>query len=70
MKPHILVLGGNFAGLGSALKIREYCWDSVRISVIDRKDYLLFVPNIPWRSSKDGSCQNVANGPSEHPCRG
>uniref|UniRef100_A0A7C3QV79 Pyridine nucleotide-disulfide oxidoreductase n=1 Tax=Leptospirillum ferriphilum TaxID=178606 RepID=A0A7C3QV79_9BACT len=47
MKPHVLVLGGNFAGLGSALKIREYCGDSVRISLIDQKDYLLFVPNIP-----------------------
>lgn len=47
MKPHIVVLGGNFAGLGSAQKIREYCGDSVCITVLDRKDYLLFVPNIP-----------------------
>lgn len=46
-KPHVLVLGGNFAGLGSAQKIREYAGDSVEITVIDRKDYLLFVPNIP-----------------------
>lgn len=46
-KPHVLVLGGNFAGLGSAQKIRQYAEDSVDITVIDRKDYLLFVPNIP-----------------------
>ena len=46
-KPHVLVLGSNFAGLGSAQKIREYAGDSVDITVIDRKDYLLFVPNIP-----------------------
>lgn len=46
-KPHVLVLGGNFAGLGSAQKIREYAGDSVNITVIDRKPYLLFVPNIP-----------------------
>jgi sulfide:quinone oxidoreductase len=46
-KPHVLVLGGNFAGLASAQKIREYAGDSVDITVIDRKDYLLFVPNIP-----------------------
>ncbi|MDZ7803129.1 NAD(P)/FAD-dependent oxidoreductase [Thiohalophilus sp.] len=46
-KPHVVVLGGNFAGLGSAQKIREYAGDSVDITVIDRKDYLLFVPNIP-----------------------
>ncbi|WP_338466205.1 FAD-dependent oxidoreductase [Novosphingobium sp. ZN18A2] len=45
--PHILVLGGNFAGLGAAQKIREYAGDDVRITVMDRKTYLLFVPNIP-----------------------
>jgi sulfide:quinone oxidoreductase len=45
--PHVLVLGGNFAGLAAAQKIREYAGDSVTITVIDRKDYLLFVPNIP-----------------------
>jgi sulfide:quinone oxidoreductase len=46
-KPHVVVLGGNFAGLASAQKIREYAGDSVNITLIDRKDYLLFVPNIP-----------------------
>jgi sulfide:quinone oxidoreductase len=46
-KPHVVILGGNFAGLGCAQKIREYCGDAVRISVLDRKNYLLFVPNIP-----------------------
>ncbi|MEJ2440482.1 MAG: FAD-dependent oxidoreductase [Gammaproteobacteria bacterium] len=46
-KPHVVVLGGNFAGLGSAQKIREYAGDSLDITVIDRKPNLLFVPNIP-----------------------
>lgn len=46
-KPHVVVLGGNFAGLGSAQKIREYAGDSLDITVIDRKSSLLFVPNIP-----------------------
>jgi sulfide:quinone oxidoreductase len=46
-KPHVVVLGGNFAGLSCAQKIREYADDSVDITLIDRKDYLLFVPNIP-----------------------
>jgi sulfide:quinone oxidoreductase len=46
-KPHVVVLGGNFAGLGSAQKIREYAGDIVDITVIDRKSNLLFVPNIP-----------------------
>ncbi len=47
IKPHVLVLGGNFAGLGSAQDIRRFCGDAVDITVIDRKNYLLFVPNIP-----------------------
>lgn len=46
-KPRVLILGANFAGLGSAQKIRQYAKDAVAITVIDRKDYLLFVPNIP-----------------------
>ncbi|MDY0146834.1 MAG: FAD-dependent oxidoreductase, partial [Halothiobacillus sp.] len=46
-KPHVVVLGSNFAGLGSAQKIRQYAGDAVEITVVDRKDYLLFVPNIP-----------------------
>ncbi|MFA5996893.1 MAG: FAD-dependent oxidoreductase [Candidatus Paceibacterota bacterium] len=46
-KPHVVVLGGNFAGMGSAQKVREYAGDAVDITVIDRKDYLIFVPNIP-----------------------
>ncbi len=46
-RPHVVILGGNFAGLGSAQKIREYAGDSVDITVIDKKPNLLFVPNIP-----------------------
>ncbi len=46
-KPLIIVLGGNFAGLGAAQKIREYADDTVDITVIDRKNYLLYIPNIP-----------------------
>ncbi len=46
-KPHVLVLGGNFAGLASAQKVREYAGDAVDITVIDRNPYLLFIPNIP-----------------------
>lgn len=46
-KPHVLVLGANFAGLGAAQKLRDFAGDDVRITVIDRKTYLLFVPNIP-----------------------
>lgn len=46
-KPHVLILGGNFAGLGAAQSIRQYAGDSVNITVVDKKSYLLFIPNIP-----------------------
>ncbi|MEY4504026.1 MAG: pyridine nucleotide-disulfide oxidoreductase [Pseudomonadota bacterium] len=45
-KPRVVVLGCNFAGLTTARLIRDVCGDSVDITVIDRKPYLIFVPNI------------------------
>jgi sulfide:quinone oxidoreductase len=46
-KPHILILGGNFAGLQVARHLREYVKDKADITLVDRKSFLLFVPNIP-----------------------
>jgi sulfide:quinone oxidoreductase len=46
-KPQVLVLGGNFAGLGAAQKIRDHVGDAVDITVIDRKAYLDYLPNVP-----------------------
>jgi len=43
----VLVLGGNFAGLGAAQKIRKYARDKVDILLVDRKAYLDYIPNIP-----------------------
>ncbi|GAA5520201.1 FAD-dependent oxidoreductase [Aliifodinibius salicampi] len=45
--PHILVLGCNFAGLTTARYIREFAGEQVKITCIDRKPYLSFIPNIP-----------------------
>ena len=56
-KPRILVLGGNFAGLGSAQEIRKYAGDAVDITVIDRKPYLMYVPNIPAEVFEDRNPQ-------------
>ncbi len=46
-RPHVLVLGGNLGGLTAARFIRERCGDAVRMTLVDRKPYTLFVPNIP-----------------------
>lgn len=45
-RPCVVVLGSNFAGLGTAQKLRKFAGNAVDIVVIDRKSYLLFVPNI------------------------
>lgn len=46
-KPHIIVLGCNFAGLTTARYIREFAGDKVSMTCIDQKPYLSFIPNIP-----------------------
>lgn len=46
-QPHILILGTNFAGLTTARYIRQYAGENVRMTCIDRKPYLTFIPNIP-----------------------
>lgn len=48
-KPHVLVLGGNFAGLTTARFIREQCGEDINITVIDRKPYLLLFLKSPLR---------------------
>ncbi|MGC8535976.1 MAG: NAD(P)/FAD-dependent oxidoreductase [Rhizomicrobium sp.] len=40
-------MGGNFAGLGAAQKIRQYAKDEVEITLVDQKAYLDYIPNIP-----------------------
>lgn len=43
----VLVLGGNFAGLGAAQSIRDHAGGAVDVTVVDRKAYLDYIPNIP-----------------------
>jgi len=46
-KPHIVILGCNFAGLTTARYIHAAVKDLASITIIDRKSLLTFVPNIP-----------------------
>jgi len=57
-QPHILILGANFAGLTTARLIRKYAGEDVRMTCIDRKPYLTFIPNIPievWNNNNPES---------------
>lgn len=46
-KKRVLILGCNFAGLTVARFIRQEAKDNVNITVIDRKNFINFIPNIP-----------------------
>lgn len=46
-KSQVLVLGCNFAGLTTARFIHRETKGKVKITVIDRKNYVNFIPNIP-----------------------
>ncbi|SDI58163.1 NAD(P)/FAD-dependent oxidoreductase [Mucilaginibacter gossypii] len=48
-KPHIIILGCNFAGLTTARYIHAAVKDKANITIIDRKALLTFVPNIPMQ---------------------
>lgn len=48
-KPHIIILGCNFAGLTTARYIHAEVKDKAGITIIDRKSLLTFVPNIPMQ---------------------
>jgi sulfide:quinone oxidoreductase len=57
-QPHILILGTNFAGLTTARYIRKYAGEEVRMTCIDKKPYLTFIPNIPievWNNNNPES---------------
>lgn len=46
-KPHVLILGGNFAGLQVARHIRDHVKpEDASVTVVDKRSYLLFIPNI------------------------
>ena len=48
-KPHIVILGCNFAGLTTARYIHAAVKGKAEITIIDRKSLLTFVPNIPMQ---------------------
>lgn len=43
-KKNILILGGGFAGIYSALSILKECGDAVDVTIVNRTNYFLFTP--------------------------
>lgn len=56
-KPKIVVLGSNFAGMTTARFLADKLKGKADITVIDKKSYLLFVPNIPETIMKNENPQ-------------
>lgn len=53
--PRILIPGANFAGLTTARYGAETVGDRSRMTVIDRKPRLTFIPNIPLEVWNDNN---------------
>lgn len=46
--PHVLILGGSFAGLTAAYELKRRLRDRARITVVDRNDRFVFIPSLIW----------------------
>jgi sulfide:quinone oxidoreductase len=55
MKPRILILGGNFAGLHAAFELHHTLKDRAEVSVIAPEDNFVFLPSLIW--VVPGKCQ-------------
>jgi len=45
---HIVVIGGNFAGLTSALELKRGLGNTCKVTIISKSPYFLFVPSLIW----------------------
>lgn len=66
MKKKVLVLGCNFAGLTVSRFIHEETKGEVEITVIDRKNYVNFIPNIPIEVFANRNPQNTMEFEFQH----
>lgn len=46
--PHVVIVGGSFAGLTAAYELKRELRDRVRVTVIDRNEQFVFIPSLIW----------------------
>ena len=45
---HIVVLGGNFAGLTSALQLKRGLGNTCKVTIISKSPFFLYIPSLIW----------------------
>ena len=45
---HVVVLGGNFAGLTAALSVKHDVGEDARVTVVSKSDHFQFNPSFIW----------------------
>lgn len=46
--PHVVIVGGSFAGLTAAYELKRLLGKLVRVTVIDKNDQFVFIPSLIW----------------------
>jgi sulfide:quinone oxidoreductase len=46
--PHVVIIGGSFAGLTAAYELKRRLRNRARVTVIDRNDQFVFIPSLIW----------------------
>jgi NADH dehydrogenase FAD-containing subunit len=44
--PHVVIIGGSFAGLTAAYELKRRLRNRARVTVIDRNDQFVFIPSL------------------------
>jgi NADH dehydrogenase FAD-containing subunit len=60
MKPRVVVLGGNFAGLTAALSLKHQLQDEADVTVIAKSDQFLFTPSLIWVPFGKRTLKNIS----------
>lgn len=46
--PHVVILGGSFAGLTAAYELKRQLRNNVQVTVIDKNENFVFIPSLIW----------------------
>ena len=65
MSQHVVILGGGFAGVYTAMYLEKKVGSDVTISLVNRENYFVFQPMLPEVISGSIEIQHIINPRSE-----